>query len=225
VLAEFWLHHERSRLHPDPKLIGRRVLVIDAEDTFTAMLGHQLRSLGLAVTIRRFDEPGEPSDFDMVVIGPGPGDPRDVNHPKIASLRHITEGLLRDRIPFLSVCLGHQVLCGLLGFELIRKEVPNQGFQREIELFGQRARVGFYNTFTARSDTNDVECAAVAATVQVSRDADSNEVHALRGPGFRSVQFHPESVLSRDGVAIISSLLAALLADTEPKARLAVAAT
>lgn len=225
VLAGFWLHHETSRLRPDPKLTGRRVLVIDAEDTFTAMLGHQLRSFGLTVTIRHVDELGEPSDFDMVVVGPGPGDPREVNHPKIASLRRITQGLLRDRIPFLSVCLGHQVLSGVLGFELIRKEVPNQGFQREIELFGQRVRVGFYNTFAARSVTDDVECAALGVTVQVCRDADSGEVHALRGPGFRSLQFHPESVLSPDGMVITSSLLTALLADTEPASRLAVAAT
>ena len=49
--------------------------MVDAEDTFTSMLTVQLRSLGLVVDVRRFDEPYAFDGHDLVVMGPGPGDP------------------------------------------------------------------------------------------------------------------------------------------------------
>ncbi|MBN3932077.1 chorismate-binding protein [Streptomyces verrucosisporus] len=210
TLAGFWLAESTVRNRPDPELAGRRVLVVDAEDTFTAMIGHQLRSMGLSVTIRRFDEPYTLDGQDLVVMGPGPGDPRETSHPKIAHLRSAIDTLLEERRPFLAVCLSHQVLSMRLGFDLVRREVPNQGAQREIDLFGARERVGFYNTFAARSAGDEVECGGVG-TVEVSRDAETGEVHALRGPHFASMQFHAESVLTEDGVRIVGSLMAEVL--------------
>ncbi|MHC3470241.1 anthranilate synthase family protein [Streptomyces sp. 7R007] len=204
-LARFWLADGVAE--PLPGLTGARVLIVDAEDTFTAMLGRQLDSLGLDVTVRRFDEPYAFAEHDLVVLGPGPGDPRDVGHPKIAHLRGAVDGLIAARRPFLAVCLSHQVLATRLGFAMVRREVPNQGVQREIELFGSRARVGFYNTFAARSHADRVNCVG-AGPVEVSRDADSGEVHALLGAHFASVQFHPESVLTQDGPQLVGGLLA-----------------
>ncbi|HZG03036.1 MAG TPA: anthranilate synthase family protein [Streptomyces sp.] len=209
-IADFWLAENGSREQHDPALAGRRVLVVDAEDTFTAMIAHQLRSTGLSVTVRRFDEPYSFDGYDLVVMGPGPGDPREERHPKIAHLRAAVRTLLDRRRPFLAVCLSHQVLCRRLGFPLVRREVPNQGVQREIDLFGARERVGFYNTFAARCDEDKADCPGVGV-VEVSRDPDTGEVHALRGPHFASMQFHAESVLTQDGVRIVRTLLANLL--------------
>ncbi|MFH9292233.1 anthranilate synthase family protein [Streptomyces sp. NPDC017520] len=215
TLAGFWLAGNAARFRPQPRLAGRRVLVVDAEDTFTAMIDHQLRSLGLTVTVRRFDEPFTLDGHDLVVMGPGPGDPRETDHPKIARLRSTLRRLVDERRPFLSVCLSHQVLSRLLGFPLVRRDVPNQGVQREIDFFGVRERVGFYNTFAARSTEDKVECADVGV-VEVSRDAVTGEVHALLGPHFASLQFHSESVLTEDGVRLVGTLLTELL---EPAAR------
>ncbi|MEV5375016.1 anthranilate synthase family protein [Streptomyces nondiastaticus] len=209
TIADFWLAQEAERAHPAPGLAGRRVLVVDAEDTFTSMIGHQLRAMGLTVTVRRFDEPYAFDGHDLVVMGPGPGDPRDAAHPKIAHLRGAVRALLDERRPFLAVCLSHQVLSLALGFELVRRDVPNQGVQREIDLFGVRERVGFYNTFAARSGHDSVDVDGIG-TVGVSRDRDTGEVHALRGPHFASMQFHAESVLTQGGPRIVGGLLAAL---------------
>ncbi|MEY9811771.1 hypothetical protein RKD21_002028 [Streptomyces albogriseolus] len=55
--------------------------------------------------------------------------------------------------------------------------------------------------------------------VEVSRDADTGEVHALRGPHFASMQFHPESVLTQDGVRIVGDLLREVLPHTTGKER------
>ncbi|REE99648.1 anthranilate synthase family protein [Thermomonospora umbrina] len=212
TIAGFWLNGATADAAPARavELAGRSVLVVDAEDTFTSMIGHQLASLGLTVTVRRFDEPYDRDAHDLVVMGPGPGDPRVTDDPKIAHLRGALGGLLEDRRPFMAVCLSHQVLATLLGLPLVRRDVPNQGVQREIDLFGRRELVGFYNTFAARSDSDKIEH-PVRGVVEISRDPEDGEVHVMRGNGFASVQFHAESVLSQHGVAITASLMTEVL--------------
>lgn len=212
TIADFWLTGaiEDAAAARAAELAGRSVLVVDAEDAFTSMIGHQLTSLGLTVTLRRFDEPYDTDAYDMVVMGPGPGDPRVTDDPKIALLRGTLSRLLENRRPFMAVCLSHQVLATLLDLPLVRRDVPNQGVQREIDLFGQRERVGFYNTFAARSDSDKIEH-SVRGVVEICRDPGSGEVHGMRGNGFASTQFHAESVLSQHGVAITASLLTEVL--------------
>ncbi|MEV7770874.1 anthranilate synthase family protein [Kitasatospora sp. NPDC086791] len=211
-IADFWLTDPDRRADPRPALHGRRVLVVDAEDTFTAMLDHQLRSMGMDVTVRRFDRPYAFDGSDLIVLGPGPGDPLDLGRPKIAGLHAAVDRLLAERRPFLAVCLSHQVLCARLGLEVVRKDVPNQGLQRDIDLFGHPERVGFYNSFAARSDDDKAECPGIGA-VEISRDPVTREVHALRGPRFASVQFHAESVLTVDGVRILADRIGEALGE------------
>ena len=209
-IAGFWLT-DRPAQETKPSLrAGTRVLIIDAEDTFTAMIAHQLRALGAAVTVRTHREPFLPRGYDLVVLGPGPGDPRKLDQPKIARLREAVDLLLARRHPFLAVCLSHQVLGLRLGLPLVRRELPNQGVQREIDLFGCRERVGFYNTFSAVAQEDKIELDD-AGLVHVSRDRVTGEVHALRGETFSSMQFHAESVLTVDGPRIIAQAVRQVL--------------
>ena len=67
-------------------------------------------------------------------------------------------------------------------------------------------RVGFYNTFAARSE-QDTTVHPEHGVIEFSRDPQTGEVHALRGQGFASMQFHAESVLTEQGVRIIGELL------------------
>ncbi|MFL6163699.1 MAG: anthranilate synthase family protein, partial [Jatrophihabitantaceae bacterium] len=203
TLARFWLD---PRPDSAPAFAGPRVLIVDAEDTFTGMLAHQLRALGLTVTLRSYREGVEVEGFDLVVVGPGPGDPADPADPKIVTLRRLVTELLATRRPMLAICLGHQVLAGVLGFELHRKETPYQGMQREIDFFGTVERVGFYSTYTAI-------CPGPLVGVEVSRDPRSGEVHALRGETFAGVQFHPESVLTEHGVDLLRALVTPLVGE------------
>lgn len=203
-MARFWLGG--GDVSSAPELAGRTALIVDAEDTFTAMIAVQLRAIGLEVTVRRFDEPFTPTEHDVVIMGPGPGDPREAGDPKIARLRAALDDLLALRHPFLAVCLSHQVLSLRLGYRLVRRASPNQGVQREIDLFGSPARVGFYNTFAAQSTVDCRETPGVGR-VTASRDKHTGEVHALRGPRFASVQFHPESILTVDGPHIFRQAL------------------
>ncbi|MEU0369308.1 anthranilate synthase family protein [Streptomyces sp. NPDC006283] len=209
TIARFWLSDTDARTQPHPVLAGRRALIIDAEDTFSSMLAHQLRAIGLTVQLTRFDAPHRFDDHDLVVLGPGPGDPREADHPRMARLTSAIEHLLSRRVPFLAVCLSHQLLCRHLGLGLRRREIPNQGTQREIDLFGSRERVGFYNSYVACARAEQLEVPGVGR-VKVGLDAGTGEVHALRGPHFSSVQFHLESVLTQDGERVLGELLAPL---------------
>ncbi|MEU8185440.1 anthranilate synthase family protein [Micromonospora sp. NPDC049044] len=208
-LARFWLDQRAPDASRLPALVGRHVLIVDAEDTFTAMLAHQLGALGLTVSLRQWHAGGPVDDYDLVVVGPGPGDPGSSTEPKMVVLRELLTELLTTGRPTLAVCLGHQVLAGLLGLSLHRREAPYQGMQREVSLFGRVRRVGFYSTFTARAEADRL--ASAYGSVELARDAGDGAVHALRGHGFAGVQFHPESVLSPDGLAVLTELLTDLL--------------
>ncbi|MEW2575552.1 anthranilate synthase family protein [Streptomyces syringium] len=210
-LAPFWLRMQTTS--STAKLSGH-ALVVDGEDTFTAMLAHLLRTSGLTVTVRRYDEPGL-RDAALrhegpVVLGPGPGDPSDAADPKMRLLRGLAADLLREhRHGVLGVCLGHELLAAELGLDIVRKTDPAQGAQQRIDFFGRPETVGFYNTFTARCGES-TEAELAMHRVEVSRNT-SGEVHALRGPGFAGVQFHPESVLTLNGATIVADLLASVL--------------
>ncbi|MFF6997147.1 anthranilate synthase family protein [Streptomyces sp. NPDC008313] len=208
-LAPFWLRMREQA----PDVTGH-ALVVDGEDTFTAMLAHLLRSSGLEVSVRRYDEPGlreaALAHEGPLVLGPGPGDPSDLDDPKMRFLRGLTAEVLRGhRHGVLGVCLGHELIAAELGLGIVRKEVPYQGAQVAVDLFGRTETVGFYNSFVARCDDASAEELA-ARRVEVARDRRTAEVHALRGEGFAGVQFHPESVLTLNGTAVVRELLAQL---------------
>ncbi|MEU5362804.1 anthranilate synthase family protein [Streptomyces sp. NPDC005925] len=207
-LAPFWLRMQDRSDGP-----AGHALVVDGEDTFTAMLAHVLRSGGLEVTVRRYDEPGLRQTVlgheGPVVLGPGPGDPSDLSDPKMRFLRDLAARVVREhRHGLLGVCLGHELIAAELGLEIVRKDVPYQGAQTRIDLFGRGETVGSYNSFVAHCD--DAALRELAAhDVEVSRSG-GGEVHALRGPGFAGVQFHPESVLTLNGAAIVRELVGRL---------------
>ncbi|GAA3812153.1 anthranilate synthase family protein [Streptomyces phyllanthi] len=204
-LAPFWL-----RMQERSAALQGHALVVDGEDTFTAMLAHVLRSSGLEVTVRRYDEPGLREVVlgheGPVVLGPGPGDPSDMGDAKMRFLRGLTADVLRDHAHgVLGVCLGHELVAAELGLEIVRKEVPYQGAQTEIDFFGRAETVGFYNSFVAYCD-DETAGELAAHGVEVSRAA-NGEVHALRGPGFAGVQFHPESILTLNGPDVVRELV------------------
>ena len=210
-LADFWFAPVQQRRVVVDELRGRRVLVVDAEDRFTAMLANQIGSLGPDVVVRSHDSLVDLSDAHAVVIGPGPGDPRDLSDSRIVALGALTRRLLANGTPLLAVCLGHQVLAALLGLAVRRMPVPAQGLQRDIDFFGRRERVGCYHTFAAYSEVDVLSPAGEPAQpVRVSRDRVTGEVYGLRASRLRSAQFHPESVLTARGPGLLHEMLAAL---------------
>lgn len=213
-LAPFWLREHAEDAFTVPALSGRKALIVDNEDAFTSMLAVQLRALGLDVTRTPFsavdgsagyEERDGLDGFDLVVIGPGPGDPRDLGRRRARANRVLIQRLFANGRPLLAVCLGHQFLCAALGFELVRRPEPNQGTQIEIDLFGRPEPVGFYNSFSALAPE------VAPPGVRIATLPGSREIAAIRGPRFAGVQFHAESVISTDGFGILRREVGRLL--------------
>jgi phenazine biosynthesis protein phzE len=207
-LSKFWLT-DQAGAPPAPELKGRTAVILDGEDDFVNMLRHLLAVMGMTSSVLRYDAyaPGTLDGYDLVLVGPGPGDPRDGGHPKIQALRAAVEELLAARRPFLAVCLGHQVLCDRLGIPLAYKDIVFQGTQSRLELDGREEVVGFYNTFVGRlGDRSTPE------GVEVTADPATGDIHAVTGPHFRGVQFHAESILTEHGYELVHDLVLDLLA-------------
>ncbi|MFG9935375.1 chorismate-binding protein, partial [Pseudomonas aeruginosa] len=150
---------------------------------------------------RGFPEPYSFDGYDLVIMGPGPGNHRDrpaedrppaPGHPFAAQRapavpRRVPEPRGAEPMP---------------GPDLQRRQEPNQGVQKQIDLFGAAERVGFYSTFCRARPAGPHRHWKVGP-IEISRDRETGEVHALRGPRFASMQFHPESVLTREGPRII----------------------
>ncbi|MEV7430784.1 anthranilate synthase family protein [Nocardioides sp. NPDC092400] len=209
-LSSFWLTDQGGSA-PDPRLAGRSAVILDGEDDFVNMLRHVLGVLGMTSEVVRHEEyvAGCLDGFDLVIVGPGPGDPRDDDDPKMANLRAAVAELLEERRPFLAVCLGHQALCHQLGIPLAYKDIVFQGTQSPVPLEGRTERVGFYNTFVGRVGGDD----ALPAGVRVDTDPDSGDVHHLAGPHYRGIQFHAESILTEHGYDLLHDYVVSLLLD------------
>ncbi|MET3962129.1 phenazine biosynthesis protein phzE [Marmoricola sp. OAE513] len=203
-LSKFWLT-DQGGAAPAPELVGRSVAILHGEDDFANMLHHVFAVLGMKPTIIRHEDfvPGAFDAYDMAVVGPGPGDPRDEASAKIATFRGAVDGLLESGKPFLAVCLGHQVLCHRLGIPLAFKDIVFQGTQSTVSVGGRDEVVGFYNTFVGRVHEGD----PLPEGVRVETDPATGDVHLVAGPHFRGVQFHAESILTENGVALLQRLL------------------
>ena len=186
--------------------------MIDAGDDFTTMLAHQLRHLGLTARVVPWHEAPDEASEDLVVFGPGPGDPRAATDPRVHRLRELITARLASGRPLLAVCLSHQVLADLAGLPIEPLPAPRQGVQLEVDVFGERAAIGFYNTFSALARPGSV---TPRLGLEVAADATTGVVHALRGPRVASVQGHLESVTSPDGLATLDRLLDGVLAGQE----------
>jgi phenazine biosynthesis protein phzE len=206
-LSRFWLTDQGGST-PAPELKGKTAVILDGEDDFVNMLRHLLSVMGMTSTVVRHEDytPDALDGHDLVIVGPGPGDPRDADHPKIAAFRAAVDQLLDAGRPFLAVCLGHQVLCGRLGIELAYKDIVFQGTQSRVDLHGREENVGFYNTFVGRAPGS-----GLPDGVTVAADPASGDVHMVVGPHYRGVQFHAESILTEGGYDLIHDLVLDLL--------------
>lgn len=199
TLAPFWMLRQ-------PRLRARaaagRVMIVDAEDDWTAMLAHQVRTLGMIAEIRSWTDIPEQPDSDVVLAGPGPGNPTSTADPRISALSGLIRHRLLTQMPLVAVCLSHQILAAHLGYPIVKLDRSHQGTQLQVDLFGVPQRVGFYNSFAALAEPG-----RTPGGVEVSADPDNGIVHALRGNAFASVQFHAESILTTNGIDVLESLI------------------
>lgn len=203
-LSNFWFRSQRSDALQSP-VKGISVVIIDNDDDFVHMMGHMLNQLGASVQIVPYDGFSlEAYPADLYVVGPGPGNPNDTENHKIKRNLEYIRQLTGQNKKMLCVCLGHQIMSKHYGLEVLPKDVPSQGVQKEVTLFGEKEIVGFYNTFVPVKTRN-------LEGVEFSFEADSPEILAMRTDRWASFQFHPESILTKNGVNIIERTIVRLL--------------
>ena len=199
-LSRFWFFEQDALEDRVDLLCGRRVTVVDNGDDFCFMLRHMVARMGCDASVIGWAEFDPDLDrSEVVIVGPGPGDPRDDDSDRMRRVASAVDRLKADGRRFIAVCLGHQMLCRALGLEIGKKRFPFQGTQEVIDLFGSRERVGFYNTFAARHKE--------LAHVEIAYDPETREVHALKSACFVGFQFHPESILTKNGFLILKDAL------------------
>ena len=206
-LSNFWFFQQEQSLTLEHNKKPIKITIIHNEDDFVFMLQHLLHAFGITTHIEHFSSYDAAQDDSVItILGPGPGNPNDDSAEKIKINMNIAHHLLESNKKSIFVCLGHQILCRQLGFTVLRKQLPLQGVQRKIDLFGKNEIVGFYNTFVARYPE-------LSGNIQISSDQETGEIHAIQAQNFTGFQFHPESILTKNGYRIIKESIQSLLAD------------
>ena len=180
----------------------QRITIINNEDNFAFILGHLTRHMGYHTDIVDTFEYSRNGNFaDIIILGPGPGDINDSENPRMLRLLEITKTLLDEQHALLGVCLGLQSVAKTLNIPVNVQDFPTQGSQLEIDYFGSKERLGFYNSFSALNQD-------IPADIEVSlRD---NRVMALRKDKLWGMQFHAESAMSRNGYRLLAQALESL---------------
>ncbi|HXP30569.1 MAG TPA: aminodeoxychorismate/anthranilate synthase component II [Stellaceae bacterium] len=182
-------------------------LLIDNYDSFTYNLWHYLSELGAEVVVRRNDALGVDEALAMrpqgIVLSPGPSDP---DHAGIC-----LDLVRRAPVPLLGVCLGHQAVGQAFGGKVVRAPEPMHGKLSAIHHDGSGVFAGLPNPFAAtRYHSLVVERAGLPAGLRVTAETADGIVMGLahRERPIHGVQFHPESIASEAGHALLKNFLA-----------------
>ena len=183
------------------------ILVIDNYDSFVYNLARYVEKLGFSSEVHRNDkvtiEDIEALAPEAIIISPGPCTPKEAG----ISIELVQK--LGSRIPILGVCLGHQAIGEAYGGKTVRAAKPVHGKSATIEHDGSALfqnlpspmEVGRYHSLvTDVSACKDIEVTALSST---------NEIMAIQHTQYPvfGVQFHPESVLTKEGIELVRNFI------------------
>ena len=187
-----------------------RILVIDNYDSFTWNLVHYLRELGAQVRVERNDALSAAEALgcraDGILISPGPGAPDQAG----VSLE-LVAACAAARRPLLGVCLGHQAIGQYFGGRIERAGQPMHGKTCAVAHDASGVFAGLPSPFTAtRYHSLTLAPDSIPDCLAVNATADDATVQGLRHRTLpiHGVQFHPESVASEHGHALLGNFLA-----------------
>lgn len=185
-----------------------KISIIDNYDSFTYNLAHLVRELGAEVKVYRNDqfEMNDLADTDKIILSPGPGIPSEAG--KLLDVIRYYAG----KKPMLGVCLGHQAIGEVFGAKLenlddvfhgVATEGSQLGYDYIFKGLPERFLMGRYHSWVV-SKEDFPDC------LEITAQSDEGQIMALKHKEYdiHGIQFHPESVLTPDGRAIVSNWLA-----------------
>ena len=193
-----------------------KLLMIDNYDSFTYNLVQYFGELGATVTVLRNDEVTLDElgarfgrgEFERLCISPGPCSPAEAG-VSVAAIRHFA-----GKLPILGVCLGHQAIGAAFGGDIVRAQTQMHGKTSVITCDQQGVFAGLPRQFTVnRYHSLVIDRATRPAELIVTATSEDGEIQGVRHTGYppeariEGVQFHPESILTEHGHAMLANFL------------------
>jgi anthranilate synthase component 2 len=189
-----------------------KLLMIDNYDSFTYNIVQYLGELGADVSVARNDEISladidarlAAGALDRLVISPGPCSPAEAGI-SVAAIRHFA-----GKVPILGVCLGHQAIGAAFGGKIIRAEQLMHGKTSVITTTQEGVFAGLPAQFTVnRYHSLSIERASCPPCLKVTAWTDDGEIMGIKHTSLdiEGVQFHPESILTEHGHAMLANFL------------------
>lgn len=163
--------------------VNGNILLIECGDNFIWMIAHILQRKNYEISVVKWDCSGiNLSIFDCIILGPGPGDPK-INDLRAQAISSWAQRAREENLAVCAVCLSHQILAKYEGYEIARMTGKTaQGCRTEFNIGGgEKQKFATYNSFEVIDPRTKVV------------------LNYRKYHGFRSFQWHPESVLSEDG--------------------------
>ena len=190
-----------------------KLLMIDNYDSFTYNIVQYLGELGAEVTVARNDEITlaeieaqlQAGQLDRLMVSPGPCSPAEAGI-SVAAIRHFA-----GQLPILGVCLGHQAIGTAFGGTIVRAQQLMHGKTSVISTTQAGVFAGLPAQFTVnRYHSLAIERTSCPASLTVTAWTEDGEIMGVRHATLdvEGVQFHPESILSEHGHALLANFLA-----------------
>jgi anthranilate synthase component 2 len=189
-----------------------KLLMIDNYDSFTYNIVQYLGELGAEVTVARNDEITlaeidamlAAGQLDRLVVSPGPCSPAEAGI-SVAAIQHFA-----GKLPILGVCLGHQAIGAAFGGKIIRAQQLMHGKTSVITTTQEGVFAGLPKQFTVnRYHSLAIERSTCPAELKATAWTDDGEIMGVKHTelDIEGVQFHPESILTEHGHAMLANFL------------------
>ena len=189
-----------------------KLLMIDNYDSFTYNIVQYLGELGADVSVARNDEITladidarlAAGELNRLVISPGPCSPTEAGI-SVAAIRHFA-----GKVPILGVCLGHQAIGAAFGGKIIRAQQLMHGKTSVITTTQEGVFAGLPKQFTVnRYHSLSIERASCPACLKITAWTEDGEIMGIKHTSLdiEGVQFHPESILTEHGHAMLANFL------------------
>jgi anthranilate synthase component II len=193
-----------------------KLLMIDNYDSFTFNIVQYFGELGAdvttlrndEVTVQELDQQFNAGEFDRLCISPGPCSPNEAGI-SVAAIKHFA-----GKLPILGVCLGHQAIGAAFGGRIVRAQELMHGKTSVITTTQEGVFKDLPAQFTVnRYHSLAIEPGTCPKELAVTAKTDDGEIMGVRHTGYahavrmEGVQFHPESILTEHGHAILKNFL------------------